>query len=77
MGNKLFTKPPNDCCGPEITEEEIKALTFLGFTDEELAAFGHKGYTDEELKGLTYFGFTSKELIELGILDEKVKNKDQ
>lgn len=36
MGNKLFTKSPNDCCGPEITQEEIKALTYTGFTLEEL-----------------------------------------
>lgn len=77
MGNKLFTKPPTDCCGPEITEEEIKALTFIGFTEKEIAAFGHKGYTDEELKRLTYIGFTNKELAELGVLDEKDKNKDQ
>ena len=36
MGNRFFTKPPNDCGGPEITDAEIKALTFTGFTREEL-----------------------------------------
>lgn len=36
MGNKLFTTPPNDCCGPEITSDEIKKLTFVGFTKDEL-----------------------------------------
>ena len=44
MGNKLFTTPPNDCCGPEITNDEIKNLTFIGFTKEELDSF----YLDEE-----------------------------
>ena len=78
MGNKLFTKPPTDCCGPEITEEEIRELTYIGFTDEEIKAFAHEGYTDKELKNLTYIGFTDKELTELGILDNKDnKNKNQ
>lgn len=39
MGNVLFTSPPNDCCGPEITKDEIKELTFIGFTQEELDSF--------------------------------------
>ena len=34
MGNKQV----NDCCGPELSEKEIKELSFTGFTLEELTS---------------------------------------
>ena len=36
MGNRQV----NDCSGPEITEKEIKELSFTGFTIEELTNMG-------------------------------------
>lgn len=36
MGNKQV----NDCCGPELSEKEIKELSFTGFTLEELTSMG-------------------------------------
>ena len=40
MGNKLFTKPLTVSFEPEITEEEIEALTYIGFTNEEIDDIG-------------------------------------
>lgn len=41
MGNTIApVKGINDCAGPEITNEEIKKLTYTGFTKEELEAMG-------------------------------------
>ena len=37
MGNKIrSSKPPTDCCGPVISNSEIKQLTYIGFTSEEI-----------------------------------------
>ena len=37
MGNKIrSSKPPTDCYGPEISNDEMKNLTYVGFTEEEI-----------------------------------------
>ena len=36
MGSTISSKPSSDLCGPMITDDEIKKLTFVGFTKEEL-----------------------------------------
>lgn len=37
MGNVIrSSKPPTDCCGPGISNREIKQLTYVGFTEEEI-----------------------------------------
>ena len=36
MGNIVSPKNMNDYPGPEITDKEIKELTYIGFTEKEL-----------------------------------------
>ena len=37
MGNKIrSSKPPTDCYGPGISNDEMKNLTYIGFTEEEI-----------------------------------------
>ena len=37
MGNKIrSSKPPTDCYGPGISNNEIKQLTYIGFTIDEI-----------------------------------------
>ena len=68
MGNKLFTKPPIVSSEPEITEEEIETLTYIGFTDQELKELGYiESSTQEEIEALTYIGFTKEEIDKMDI----------
>ena len=58
MGNN-HTKELNDCAGPEITNEEIKKLTYTGFTVEELKKMGEVDDEKSKVKRRTSKSLTS------------------